>query len=406
MHQAITERIDWQQPFPAEEYVARRARVRKAMAREKVDAIFATSAPDVYYLTGYDQVWHYKLNLIGLVLLADSDRTLFIDNEMHIVVASTTPDLGEVVYHGRGTAESHVAFIADQIKARGWAKGRIALQPWCYGPHPSLLQAIGDRLAEAGAQIVDGSYLIEDVRLVKSPREVAVTREAGVIANRALKAARDAMRPGVRETEIEAVLCAELMNGGCGYPGIRTMIGSGPRSGAHHGPATHRRLKEGDVVHIDFCASLHRYHMNLSRSFGIGKIDPRWHEVMDKSAGCIDAIVAEVKSGEPMSRIQEVADAYIDAAGLRQWVWFIGGYALGISMPPDWVHRHRPAPREDIPMPRLEPGIVLNFENQYDVFEGWPGGTGMGYIDTLLVTEEGIEVLTDMPRNIVEVGAA
>jgi Xaa-Pro aminopeptidase len=99
-----------------------------------------------------------------------------------------------------------------------------------------------------------------------------------------------------------------------------------------------------------------------------------------------------------------VADAFIDAAGLRQWVWFIGGYALGISMPPDWVHRHRPAPREDVPTPNLEPGIVLNFENQYDVFEGWPGGTGLGYIDTLLVTETGIEVLSDMPRNIVEVG--
>jgi Xaa-Pro aminopeptidase len=404
MGRDIISEIDWEQPFTAEEYTARRARLRDAMARAEIDAIFITSPPDVCYLTGYDQVWHYKLNLIGLYLLADSERTLFFDNEMHIVVASTTPDLGEIAYHGRGPAEAQVAFIADQIKARGWARGTIAIQPWCYGPHPSLLEAIGDELAAAGARITDASYLVEDLRLVKSSRELAVTREAGSIANAALKAARDALRPGLRETEIEAVLCGEMMRRGSGYPGIRTMIGSGPRSGAHHAPASHRRLKAGDLVHIDLCTSLHRYHMNLSRTFGIGQVDPRWHQIMDKSAGCIDAIVEGVKPGAPMSAIQEVADAFIDAAGLRQWVWFIGGYALGISMPPDWVHRHRPAPREDVPTPSLEPGIVLNFENQYDVFEGWPGGTGLGYIDTLLVTETGIEVLSDMPRNIVEVG--
>jgi hypothetical protein len=47
----------------------------------------------------------------------------------------------------------------------------------------------------------------------------------------------------------------------------------------------------------------------------LGKVDPRWHDLMDRSAGCIDAVVEAVKPGEPMSRIQEVADAYTDAGG-------------------------------------------------------------------------------------------
>ncbi len=126
---------------------------------------------------------------------------------------------------------------------------------------------------------------------------------------------------------------------------------------------------------------------------------------MDRSAGCIGAIVGAVRPGEPMSRIQEVADAYTDAAGLRPYVWLIGGYALGIAMPPDWVGRHRPGPREDVPMPPLEPGTVLNFENQFDVFEGWSGGTGAAYIETFLVTGLGIEVMSGLPRNLVTVGA-
>ena len=63
-----------------------------------------------------------------------------------------------------------------------------------------------------------------------------------------------------------------------------------------------------------------------------------------------------------------------------------------------------PAPREEVPIPRLEPGLVMNYENQFDVFDGWPGGTGAGFIDTLLVTESGLEVLSALPRELVAVG--
>ena len=410
MQQSIRDRIDWEQPFPPEEYAERRRQVREAMAREGIDGILVTGAADVNYLTGYDQIWHSYLNIIGIFLRADEAATLFFDNDGHIVLQSTTPDIEEVVVMPRGAAVSHVPLVAEAIRARGWAKGRIALQPWCYGPHPTLLAAIGERLADATADgaeiaaITDGSTLVEDVRLIKSPREVAVMREAGRVADLAMAAARDALEPGLRETDVDAALTAALMGNGCGYPGIRSMVGSGPRSGAHHGPATHRRLKRGDVVHIDFCASLHRYHVNLSRSFAVGPVDPRWHELMDKAAGCIDAVLEAVQPGESMARVQEVADAYTDAQGLRPYAWLIGGYTLGIAMPPDWVGRHRPKPREDVPIPLLEPGIVFNYENQFDVFEGWPGGTGAAYIETFLVTEDGLELLSKLPRNLVTAG--
>ncbi len=410
MDQSIRDRSDWEQPFPPEEYAVRREKVREAMAREGIDGILVTGAADVNYLTGYDQIWHSYLNIIGIFLRADEESTLFFDNDGHIVLQSTTPDIEEVVVMPRGAAVSHVPLVAEAIQARGWAKGRIALQPWCYGPHPTLLAAIGERLADATADgaeiaaITDGSTLVEDVRLIKSPRELAVMREAGRVADLAMAAARDVLEPGLRETDVDAALTAAMMGNGCGYPGIRSMVGSGPRSGAHHGPATHRRMKQGDVVHIDFCASLHRYHVNLSRSFAVGPADPRWHELVDKAAGCIDAVLESVKPGESMARVQEVADAYTDSQGLRPHVWLIGGYTLGIAMPPDWVGRHRPKPREDVPIPLLEPGIVFNYENQFAVFEGWPGGTGAAYIETFLVTEDGLELLSKLPRNLVTAG--
>jgi Xaa-Pro aminopeptidase len=402
MKQSIRDLIDWEQPFPPEEYAERRRKVRAAMTRAGIDGLFVTGAADVNYLTGYDQIWHAYLNVIGLFLRADDEASLFFDNDGHVVLQSTTPYIEEVCVMPRGPAASHVPLVAEAIRGRGWAKGRIALQPWCYGPHPALLEAIGQRLAEAGAaEIADGSNLVEDVRLIKSPREVAVVREAARVADLAMAAARDALAPGLRETDVDAAMTAEMMRHGCGYPAIRSMVGSGPRSGAHHGPATHRRLKAGDVVHVDFCTSLHRYHVNLSRSFSVGEADPRWVDLMDRSAGCIEAVLEAVEPGQSLARVQEVADAYTDAQGLRPYVWLIGGYSLGIAMPPDWVGRHRPKPREDVPIPDLVPGLVFNYENQFDVFEGWPGGTGAAYIETFLVGEDGLEVLSALPRTLV-----
>src|SRR5262249_20284619 len=143
--------------------------------------------------------------------------------------------------------------------------------------------------------------------------------------------------PGVMETEIEAVVMHSLMREGGGNPGIRSMIGSGPRAGTHHSPATQRKIRQGDLVFIDFCSSLHRYHVNLNRSFSLGHPDRRWTELMRTSAGCMAAIIAETRPGDPWSKVAKIGDRYLQETGLKKHLWWAGGYALGIAVPPDWV---------------------------------------------------------------------
>ena len=47
--------------------------------------------------------------------------------------------------------------------------------------------------------------------------------------------------------------------------------------------------------------------------------------------------------------------------------------------------------------------MFFNFENQFDVWENWPGGSGVAYIETLMVTENGLEVMSNLPRILVTV---
>ncbi len=126
--------------------------------------------------------------------------------------------------------------------------------------------------------------------------------------------------------------------------------------------------------------------------------------MIDKSAGCIDAIVAGIKPGDTMFDVHAIADDYTDSNGLRDIKWYNGGYTLGIAAPPDWVGVHRTHPTPDAPDDRpLETGMVFNLENQFDVWEDWPGGSGAAYIETFLMTEQGLEVLSKLPRTLVAV---
>jgi len=401
MQQYLREQVDWPQAFPEREYAERVGKVRAALAVNGLDAIYVTHPANLTYLTAYDMIWNHLRSLTGVLIRADSDTTVFFDERAHTTLVFTTPEIREIVWLDDSSYLESIEVIARELGTRGLGKAAIGIEKWGYSPHASVVDALEQRIQSLGAKVVDASSLIEEIRFVKSPLEVAHVRKAAAIADEAMAAARDAMRPGITETELEGVIMGTMMKAGGGYPGIRTMLGSGPRAGTHHSPPTRRRVNPGDLVFIDFCGCYDRYHVNLNRTFALEESDPRWAQLMDESAGCIDAIVAEIAPGDPLSKADEIGNAYIDAAGLRKYVWWVGGYSLGIAQPPDWCGRHWLKPLEESAARNFEPGVVVNFENQFDVWEDWPGGSGAAYIDTLLMTDSGLEVLSTLPRNLV-----
>ncbi|MEO1200107.1 MAG: Xaa-Pro peptidase family protein [Pseudomonadota bacterium] len=408
----IRRSIDWEQPFPPQEYDDRRRRVREALAAQDVAAIYVTNPPDLCWLTGYDMVWFHLRCLTGLLIRADSDEAVLFDYVTHKTIVATTPEVREVVWFreasdatgtsGR-TVEKDAAIIADHMIERGLRGARIALQLMCFSPHATTLLQLGETLNEAGIATGDGSVTVEWLRRVKSPREQVVMRDAAQIADAGMVAAQGAIREGARETDVEAAAMTEMLGRGAGYPALRTMVGSGPRSGTRHSPPTHRTLKRDDLIYVDFCASLHRYHVNLVRTFSVGSCDPRIAEMMDKADRSIDILIQAAQPGMPLSELQSVGEAYATEAGLMDKAWFVGGYLMGLSLPPDWVGNLWVGPRFGMPDVTLEPGVVFNFENQFDPPPDWGHNTGVAYIDTLMMTETGLQPLSRLPRTVQDV---
>lgn len=385
---------DWPLPFSAEEYRERLTRVRAEMQRRGLDLLYVTSPPNLNYLLGHLAVWFDARNVTGLAVPATDGTPVYFDTYDH--APGWPPTVTDAVKYGeQGFYYPEGAqVVADTLKARGLLRGRIGLEYWSWAPGGPAFAELARRLAAAGAaEVVDGSWVVDHVRLVKSPREIAYTREALAIADAAYEALRDALTPGMSEHEIDALLSYECKRRGGDDPGIRTMVRTGPRTAAFHAPAGDRRIAPGDLLMIDMSAARHQYHGNTARAFSLGE-NAFWADALAKLVEARDATCAQIRPGDLTMKLQRLMDEAVDAAGLRDLVWWVGGYVLGIAMPPDWVGHVYLNDEEGFEPGVFDPGFVANWEVQL-----WdpPDHGGVGLIDTMIATEDGIEVPARFP---------
>ena len=395
---------EWGPPFSEAEYAERLAKVKRAMAAKKIDLLFVSSPPNITYLTGYDSIWYRRTTPTGLFIRLDQDKTLFVDSESHAdLVKSGTGRFDEALFVSRRKYEPAVDLIADTLKERGWLKGTAAVERWSLAPHGIVLTSIERRMEAAGAKIADGSWLVDRAKMNKSPAEIACMRKAQAIADAAMTAVHKALKPGMTEIDIQGLAHYVMAQHGGEEPAIRSAVRTGPRGCVHHTPPSRRKIQRGDIVWVDFSGSYHRYHADLARIFSIDEPDKRWVDLYEKASKSIEVVVREIKPGDPMTKLHEVANAYIESVGLKKYAWLVGGYDMGIAIPPDWVGHtfHSGLGFEAVD---FEPGMTTNYENVFDiVMEDWPGGNGGSYIDMLLMTRSGLEILSKLDRKMIVV---
>ncbi len=383
----------WDLPFEAGEYATRLATTRAEMARRGIDVLYVTSPSNLNYLLGHRAVWFDPRNVTGLAVPAGDAPPIYFDTYDH--EPGWPPTITDAVTYGEHGFyfPEGAQVVADTLKARGLL-GRVGLEYWSWAPGGPAFAELARRLSGAGAaEVVDGSWVVDHVRLVKSPQEVAYTREALAIADAAYEALRDALQPGMTEHEIDALLAYECKRRGGDEPGIRTMVRTGPQTAAFHAPAGDRAIEQGDLLMIDMSATRHQYHGNTARAFSLGE-NAFWADALTKLVAARDETCAQIRPGDPTIKLQRLMDEAVDAAGLRDLVWWVGGYVLGISVPPDWVGHVYLNDEEGFEAGVFDPGFVANWEVQlWDL----PDGGGVGVIDTMVATESGVEVPARFP---------
>jgi len=247
------------------------------------------------------------------------------------------------------------------------------------------------RLKEAlpGAEFFPLTAEFEMLRAVKDGREIGLIREAADIAASALKAVRQMIRPGIREERIALELEYRMRREGAGQVSFETIVASGANSALPHATPGRREIQDGDCVTIDYGAVRDGYHSDETCTFFVGSASERQQEVYRFVREAHDRAIAAIRPGASCGEIDRVARSFLAEAGLGEWFSHGTGHGVGLD-----VHE---APR--LAMGReelLSAGMVVTVEPGIYL----PGVWGIRIEDTVLVTEEGCEILTPTPKEL------
>ena len=387
-----------ERPFSDGEYRERARRVRAEMARRDVDVLLVLSPPNLYYLTGFESIWYPPRAPVGAILAADDERLVFVDYDRHRTLVEQVALYDDAVFYDYSTA---VSDLCAAVGERGWSRRRIGVERWTQSPGAPMVDAIAAALAAEGADVVAGDWIVDRIRLVKSEAEQTCVRRAAAIVDAAFASLHDYVRPGRTELEIAAHLAATMAAQGGEEPAIRTMVSAGRDVWCRtHSPPSRRPVEAGDVMYVDACGVVSRYHADLCRTFAIGRDHPEARAILEQTAQSVEAVVAAVEPGDPLDVAQRAAEDYLYARFPKERFWWVGGYALGIAMPPNWVG-HTYLANDAFERFTWEPGYVTNYEN---ILFDREGGYTASYMETLLMTETGIEALSRLARTLTVIG--
>jgi Xaa-Pro dipeptidase len=424
--------------FPTEEYGLRLGRVRKAMAERGLDALLVSAPENVYYLTGLDHQGYFAFHLLIVPL---EGRPILVTRAMErATVHDLAPDVRHVGYtDGNAPLPPPRDRERDLLMAGQSTDGTaVGLQPWStsFGvptreiagepPHPlapvrSTCEALRDeglgrarlgfeensaflpyRIAAgivsdlSEAHFVDASGLVDDCRLVQSPLELACTREAAAVSDAMMQAAIAVAGPGVFKRDVMSAVYHALFARGGTYPGFVPLVRSTRTLEHEHGTWEDERLARRDLLFLEMSGCIRRYHAPLGRLAFIGRAPKTAQRVHDVCRGAIDQAAAAIRPGVRAGDVYRAWHRCLEDAGLHFYRRHHCGYAVGIGFPPSWSGGGVPLGlREDSDM-ELRAGMVFHLMS-------WLLRTARGdsfLSDTVVVTEDGCEVLTRAPRDL------
>ena len=381
-------------PFPEGEYRDRARRVRDEMARRDVDVLFVMGPANLCYLTGFESVWYPPRAPLGVVVTRDDERLVFLDYERHETLVRETAVFDDAIFY---RYEDALDSIARAFADRGWTAGSVGIEWWTQSPGAPLVRETAVRLGALGARITDGDWIVDRVRAVKSDAEIECVRRAAEIVDVAFADLLESVRPGQTELQVAARLDTVMADQGGESAAIRTMVSAGPDVWCRtHSPPSRRPLEVGDIMYVDACGVFNRYHADLCRTVAIGRDHAEARRILEHTSRSVDAVRHAVSAGDPLDVAQHAAEEWVFSVIPRERVWWVGGYALGVAVPPSWVG-HTYLSNDAFEPFTWEPGYVTNYENI--VFDRERGFTA-SYMETLLMTPDGIETLSARPREL------
>ena len=379
--------------FTLEEFEQRQRRVREAMQAEGIDLLLAFHPVSIAYLTGCRSKSYQEFQVL---FFPAEEGPLTIQTRLAEVAEIQDFTLAEDVRGWGGREpEDPVEVFASIMREKNYLGRRIGMEVPNFYMHPSIHKQLVDLLGSA--LVFDASKLVHDLKLVKSPAELAYVREASRIADAALDTVQASIKDGATECEVAGEAYRTLLSLGSDVPASPMNFVSGDRTCYSHGQPTVKPIRTGEFMHVEFGAAVKRYCATVARHFNLGEPSARAQELHDIIRASCDACISEIRAGVAAVKPHEAAKQVIAEAGLDQYRLHTTGYGIAPGYPPSWgegIHLFADSTYT------LEAGMLLSVEPPIFIREEQ---IGVRLIDNVIVTETGAEIISSFSRDLVVV---
>lgn len=352
--------------------------VAAKMKEQDISALLLTNPADIRWLTGFS-----GSNGVALAL-HNGAPLLATDGRYSEQAARECPDVTVII-----TRE-----LVDQLLMRLRENGAdsLAVDPdtltlaqfRSISAHPALF---GVRLQEVPEPLMS-------VRMVKDLQEMEALRRAGEISVAALAKVVDDIKVGQTELAIARRLEWAMAKAGAEDRAFPSIVASGPNGGSpHHSPGD-RPVESGDLLTIDFGAMVAGYRADCTRTFIIDADPEPWQvEIFDAVYAAASAARSASAPGVPTAVVDAAARGSIAEAGFAEFFVHGVGHGVGLNIheAPMFGASSTGTLAASVPF-TIEPGIYL------------PDKGGVRIEDTCVLTEDGLETLTDFPRELLRIG--
>ncbi len=352
--------------------------VAERVRAEGLGALLLTPGADLRYVTGYEAK---QLERLTCLVVPASGASFLVVPRLELAAAQASPasGLGLEMVAWQETEDPY-ALIANRlgpVDSTG-----LADQMWA-------LMVLRLRAALPGAKQVLASAALRDLRMRKSPAEVAALREAGAAIDRVHEQVPGWLRAGRTEREVGARIAEAILAEGHVQVDF-VIVASGPNAASPHHEVSDRVLQPGDAVVVDIGGMMPSgYRSDCTRTYAIGTPPAGFRAYYQVLKDAQQAAFDRVKPGVPAEEVDAAARQPITAAGYGEAFIHRTGHGIGLESHEDpYIVAGNTEP--------LEPGMAFSIEPGI-----YPGPDGARIEDIVVCTQDGAERLNNVPRDLI-----
>lgn len=366
---------------------ARITRLLQLLQQASLDGLAVIPGPNLEYLTGLS--FHLMERPVVALFMQDKQPALILPAfEQSKGESSAIPF--RLFPYDEDEAARPPAFRAAAAHA-GLAGRRLGVEPlrMRFLEHGLLQQAAPE------AVLVSAEPVVTELRLTKDDAGLAAMRRAVEVAERALRSSLPQIHRGMTERELAGELTLQMLRAGSDselpFPPI---VASGPNSALPHHVPGDRALQSGDLLILDWGATVAGYISDLTRTFFLSPLDPELERIHRVVLRANAAGRAAVRPGGSCASVDQAARSLITAEGYGEAFRHRTGHGIGMEA-------HEPPYIRDDNAQLLRPGMTFTVEPGIYL----TGRGGVRIEDNVVVTPGGSECLSSLPRELLEVGA-